>query len=135
MTTGNMAFVFAAVVTATGGIVGMQLDSAMAEEWATMNRAQAYAAARVDTAFDLVAVLPESAPVMLPLAQKGDLPVPFGCLAILGDAQAECMDVAYEIPSEPSIVIETRDGTTTTLLRMDAWTVAGVSDPELPQAE
>jgi len=90
-----------------------------------MTRTQAYAAARVDTTFDLVAALPTAPPVMLPMAQKGDLLVPLGCLGASGDYQAECMDVAYEPPAEPSIVLETSEGTTTTLMRLDAMTVAG----------
>ena len=63
---------------------------------------------------------------MLPMAQKGDLLVPLGCLGASGDYQAECMDVAYELPAEPSIVIETSEGTATTLMRMGAVTIAGI---------
>ena len=36
------------------------------------------------------------APVRVPMAMKGDLPVPLGCAGVSGDAQDECMDVAYE---------------------------------------
>ena len=93
----------------------------------TMNHAQAYAASRVDTVFDIVATMPVRPNVIFPMAMKGDLPVPPGCFGISVDAQAECMDEAYELPAEPSIVIETREGTTTTLMRMDALTIAGVS--------
>ena len=92
-----------------------------------MTRAQAYAAARVDTTFDLVAAMPTAPPVMLPMAQKGDLLVPPGCFGTSGDFQAECMDVAYEPPAQPSIVLETSEGTTTTLMRLDAMTVADVT--------
>ena len=56
-------------------------------------------------------------------------------MGVQGDAQAECMDVAYELPAEPSIVVETREGTVTTLMRMDAMTLAGVTDEALPQSE
>jgi hypothetical protein len=97
---------------------------AQAAESMTMTRIGAYSAARVDTAFDLVAAMPARAPFMLPMAQKGDLSVPPGCSGVPTD-QAECMDVAYEVPSEPSVVVETQEGTTTTLMRMDAMTVAG----------
>jgi hypothetical protein len=58
------------------------------------------------------------------MATKGDLPIPLGCLWVPANQQSECMDVAYEVPSVPSIVVETRLGSTTTLLRMDAMTVA-----------
>jgi hypothetical protein len=99
---------------ATGvATVEMTRNSAQAAEQATvMTRTAAYAAARVDTAFDLVAALPRGKAVMVPMAQKGDLLVPAGCSTLSGDAQAECMDVAYELPSPPSVVVETRDGTT-----------------------
>jgi hypothetical protein len=114
--------------------VELTRDSAQAEPL-VMTYGQAYAAARVDTAFDMVMAMPTAAEFMLPMAQKGDLEVPVGCLGIQGDAQAECMDVAYEVPSEPSIVVETRAGATSTLMRMDAMTVAGVPTDALQQSE
>lgn len=128
-------FALAALIVATG-VAGVEFgrDSAQAETM-IMTRDAAYAAARVDTAFDLVAALPAMPAVMVPMAMKGDLPVPQGCLGIQGDAQAECMDVAYEVPAEPSIVVETREGTTTTLMRMDAMTLAGMPDETLQQSE
>jgi hypothetical protein len=126
-------FALAALIVATG-VVTVELAPSSAQA-GTMTRAQAYAAARVDTAFDLVATMPATAAVMVPMAQKGDLPVPLGCTGVQGDAQAECMDVAYEVPSEPSVVVETREGTTSTLLRMDAMTVAGMTDTTLMQSE
>jgi len=130
-------FALAALIVATGvATVEMTRNTAQAAEQATvMTRTAAYAAARVDTAFDLVAALPRGKAVMVPMAQKGDLLVPAGCSTLSGDAQAECMDVAYELPSPPSVVVETRDGTTSTLLRMDPITLAGVSDDALQQSE
>ena len=126
----------AALIVATGvAAVELGRDTAQAEPVSIMTRDAAYAAARVDTAFDLVAALPATPAVMIPMAMKGDLPVPQGCLGVSGDAQAECMDVAYELPAEPSIVVETREGTTTTLMRMDAMTLAGMADEALPQSE
>jgi hypothetical protein len=128
MITTKRVFGLAAVILAMGlGTVEMTRDSAQAAEATTMFRIQAYSAARVDTAFDLVAAMPASAPFMVPMAHKGDLPVPSNCLGMSGDMQAECMDVAYELPAEPSIVIETHEGTTTTLMRMDAMTIAKVN--------
>lgn len=94
-----------------------------------------YARWRVDAAFDVVAKMPTVAPVRVPLAMKGDLEVPLGCTDASGDTQAECMDVAYEPDSMPSVVIETRVGSTSTLMRMDQLTVAGVSDQPALQAE
>jgi hypothetical protein len=126
----------AALIVATGvSAVELGRDTAQAEPVNVMTRDAAYAAARVDTAFDLVASLPANPAVMIPMAMKGDLPIPAGCLGDSGDAQAECMDVAYEVPAEPSIVVETREGTTTTLMRMDAMTVAGMTDEALPTSE
>src|SRR5262245_54642613 len=113
MITTRKVFALAAMIVVTGvGTVEMTRGSAQAAEPQTMTRIQAYSAARVDTAFDLVAVMPASAPFMVPMAQKGDLLVPPGCAGMSTDAQDECMDVAYEVDSTPSAVIETREGTT-----------------------
>ena len=130
-------FALVGLIVATGvATVELTRNTAQAAEQSTvMTRSAAYAAARVDTAFDLVAALPAGKAVMVPMAQKGDLLVPAGCSTLSGDVQAECMDVAYELPSPPSVVVETRDGTTSTLLRMDPITLAGVSDEALQQSE
>ena len=129
-------FALAALIVATGVVtVEMARSTAQAAEPQIMTRAEAYAAARVDTAFDLVAALPERPAVMVPMAAKGDLPVPLGCTGIAGDAQAECMDVAYEVESTPSVVVESREGTTSTLLRMDPITLAGVPEQALQLSE
>jgi hypothetical protein len=45
------------------------------------------------------------------------------------------MDVAYEPDSMPSVIVETRIGSTSTLFRMDAMTVAGVDAQPLQQSE
>ena len=127
--------VLAALTIATGMATVELGDGTAQAQTMIMVRDQAYAAARVDTAFDLVASMPATPAVMIPMAMKGDLPVPQGCLGFAGDAQAECMDVAYEVPTGPSIVVETREGATTTLMRMDAMTVADVPDQTLRQSE
>jgi hypothetical protein len=121
------------------GVTGVELTRSTAQaETAKWQRSPvvvaAYAGARVDTTFDVVADMPRTADIMLPLAMKGDLPVPLGCRGIDGDAQAECMDVAYETDS-PSVVVETRVGSTSTLERLDPVTVATFSEGELPQSE
>jgi uncharacterized membrane-anchored protein len=113
------AFAVAALIVATG-ITAVELTRSSAQAESTT----AYATSRVATAFDLVAAMPPVEPLRVPMATKGDLPVPLGCLGIPAEAQAECMDAAYEVPSEPSIVVETRYGNTSTLMRMDAMTVA-----------
>ena len=86
----------------------------------------------LETAFQVVAEVPAVPAVMVPMAVKGDLEVPMGCE---GPGEAECMDVAYEVQSEPSLVVETRSGTTSTLLRMDSITVAAGKDEALPHSE
>ena len=127
-------FALAALMVAAGvGTVEMSRNTAQAAEPMTMTRIEAYSAARVDTAFDLVAAMPASAPLMVPMAQKGDLLVPPGCAGMDADAQDECMDVAYEMDSLPSVVVETREGTTSTLLKLDPMTLAGVtSELQIP---
>jgi hypothetical protein len=120
------AFALAALIVATGiAAVELTRSSAQADPMLVTGGAAGYAGARVDAAFEAVAEMPEAAAVMVPLAEKGDLPVPYGCE---GNAEAECMDVAYEVESAPSVVVETRIGNTSTLMRMDAMTVAGVND-------
>ena len=93
------SLVAALIVTTCFGMVEMSRSPALAAEPITMTRIEAYAAARIDTAFDLVAAMPASAPVMVPMAQKGDLLVPPGCVGMGADAQAECMDVADQPPA------------------------------------
>ena len=87
----------------------------------------AYADKRVDEIFKLVAEMPPVAPVSIPVAEKGDL-LPIGCAGpFRPEVQAECIDTAYEVASDPSLVVETRVGdATSVLLRMDGMTVAGV---------
>ena len=118
-------FAIAGMIVATG-ITVVELTRSAAQAEGT----QSYAASRVASVFEVVATMPEVEPVRVPMATKGDLPVPFGCTGIEADAQAECMDVAYEVPSEPSIVVESRYGNTSTLTRMDAMTIAEAAAAE-----
>lgn len=121
-------FAIAALIVATG-VAAVELTRSPAQaESAQIQSTEAYAASRIDAAFAVVAAMPPVAPVRVPMATKGDLPIPAGCLNIPADAQAECMDVAYEVPSEPSVIVETRFGNTSTLMRMDALTVADVPE-------
>lgn len=87
-------------------------------------RDQVYPAARVDAAFNVVADMLLATRVVTPMAIKGDLAVPRGCSVLSADAQSECMDIAYEPPTDPSIVVETTEGSTTTLMRVDTLTAA-----------
>lgn len=115
-------FAVAALIVATG-VAAVELTRNPAQADTLADRATA----RIDGAFEVVAAMPPVPPVRVPLAQKGDLEVPLGCE---GAGEAECMDVAYEVPSQPSIVVETRAGSTSTLMRMDAMTVASGSDDQ-----
>lgn len=119
MITTTKAFTVAALIVATG-VTAVELSRSTAQAESTT----AYAASRIADAFDVVAAMPAVEPVRVPMATKGDLPVPLGCFGVAPDAQAECMDVAYELPSEPSVIVETRVGNTSTLTRLDAFTVA-----------
>jgi len=85
-----------------------------------------YAGERLATAFQVVAQMPAVPAVQIPVAEKGDL-MPIGCAGPLRPEVAdECMDTAYEVPSEPSVVVETRTGDASTeLMRLDGMTVAG----------
>ena len=115
-------FALAALIVAAGVVGGAEAATVFPSD------AASYARWRIDTAFDVAARMPSIAPVSVPMAAKGDLLVPPGCASLSGDEQAECMDVAYEPTTTlPSVVIETRVATTSTLSRMDAMTVAGVA--------
>jgi len=125
------AFAVAALIVATG-VATVELTRTPAQAESTLTQGSGtYAASRIDGAFKVAAAMPSVAPVRVPMAVKGDLPIPVGCLGLDTDAQAECMDVAYEMPSEPSIVVETRFGTTSTLMRMDAMTLAEFPSEQL----
>jgi hypothetical protein len=91
----------------------------------------AYAVSRILDAFDVVAEMPPVEPVRVPVATKGDLPVPLACFGTQAVAQAECADIGFQVPRAPSIVVETREGNTSILMRMDAATVANVTHEEL----
>ena len=117
-------FADAALIVATG-IVATEFSRGSAQaEYMPAEGTTAYSASRIAVAFDAAAEVPPVTPIGFPVATKGDLPVPLECVGAAADAQAECMDVAYEVPSVPSIVVETRFGNTSTVMRMDALTVA-----------
>jgi hypothetical protein len=132
MSTNTKKTVVLAVLAAATGMVALDLGSVASAE--TMTRAQAYAQARIDTAFDAVALLPETA-FTLPMAVKGDLQIPQTCLASAGRSDEDCFDIAYELFTTPSIILESREGTTTILTRMDGMTLAGMPEEPLLQSE
>jgi hypothetical protein len=116
------AFAVAALIVATG-VVAVELTRSSAQAESTID-----VALRIDAAFAVAATMPPVQPVRVPMATKGDLPVPLACFGIPADAQAECMDVVYEVPSEPSVVVETRHGATSTLTRMEVFTLAELAN-------
>jgi hypothetical protein len=81
-----------------------------------------YAEFRIAMAFQVAAEVPPVAP----LAEKGDL-MPIGCAGPLRPhVQAECIDTAYELPLEPSTIVETRTGPASSeLMRLNPVLVAG----------
>ena len=112
------ALAIAALIVATG-VFGVELTrgSAQAEEPQST-------AARINAAFDVVAEMPPVEPVSVPMATKGDLPIPLDCVRMTESVQAECTELAYRVLTAPSFVVATSFGNTTTLLRMDAMAVA-----------
>jgi hypothetical protein len=126
ITDSKKVLTLAALIVATGiATVELTRSPAQADPMLVIDGTAAYATSRVDAAFEVVAQMPEVPAVMVPMAEKGDLPVPQGCEGVF---EAECMDVAYEMESVPSVVIETRNGAMSTLMRVDGMTVAGVED-------
>ena len=121
-------FAIAALVVSTGLALAAEADPMPAID----DRA-GYSAARIDAAFNMVAEIPLTDPVAIPMADKGDL-LPIGCAGpFRPDVAAECLDTAYELASDdPSIVVETRVGDATSMLmRMMGFTVADMPDPML----
>jgi hypothetical protein len=108
------------------GISTVELTRTPAQADPTLVRggAAGYAGSRVDGAFQVLAAAPVAAPVEVPVAEKGDLP-PLGCAGpFRPEVEAECVDTAFEVEAEPSVIVETRLGDASTLMRMDALTVA-----------
>lgn len=118
----TLAFGIAPILVAPIAIIGIAAVDANPANAASGS----YAATRIATAFQVVAELPPVASVLIPLAEKGDL-LPIGCAGPLRrEVQAECIDTAFEQPSEPSVVMETRRGRATSeLMRLESLSVAG----------
>ena len=88
--------------------------------------AASYAERRIAMAFEVAAAPPQAEPEEeFPLVDKGDL-LPIGCAGPFRPAvAAECIDTAYELPSEPSEVVETRTSAATSeLMRLDGSLMA-----------
>lgn len=120
MITTRKAFAIAALIAATGVIgVEMTRSPAQAEDNYT-------AAERIDGAFQAAAEMPQVAEVRVPLAEKGDLQIPFGCVGVQTTLRTECTNTAYSVLTQPSFVVATSFGNTTTLMRVDAMAVANV---------
>ena len=125
--------VTALLVNAGLVVVGVTHSPAQADPVPIVDDGAGYFAARIDTVFEVVAEMPATNPVAIPMADKGDL-LPIGCAGpFRADVAAECLDTAYELASDdPSIVVETRVGDATSMLmRMMGYTVAGTQDRTL----
>ena len=114
-----------ALIVATGvTAVEMTRTSAYAQSGFATGNAAAYAGERINVAFQVAAEMPPVEPVSLPLAVKGDM-LPIGCAGpFRAEEQAECVDAAYELASEPSTVVETRHGSTSILMRLESISTA-----------
>ena len=114
-----------AIIIAAGvSTVELTRTPAQADPSLVRGGAAGYAGSRVDVAFRLLAEAPPVALAELPVAEKGDLP-PLGCAGpFRPEVEAECIDTAYEVEAEPSMIVETRLGDVSTLVRMDVLTVA-----------
>jgi hypothetical protein len=118
--------IVALIVAAGISTVELTRTPAQADPSLVPGGAAGYAGARVDGAFQILAVAPRIAPVELPVAEKGDLP-PLGCAGpFRPEVEAECVDTAFEVEAEPSVIVETRLVDASTLIRMDALTVADI---------
>ena len=125
MVTETKKVLAAVALIIAAGVSTVELTRTPAQADPTLVRGAAgYAGSRVDGAFQLLAAAPPVAPVELPVAEKGDLP-PLGCAGpFRPEVEAECIDTAFEVEAEPSVIVETRLGDVSTLVRMDALTVA-----------
>ena len=129
-------FALAALIVATGvATVELTRSSAQAAEPVMMTRAEAYAAARVDTAFDLVAALPAARPSWCRWRRRATCRFRLAAPASRATRRPSAWMSPTSSNSAPSVVVETREGTTSTLLRMDAMTLAGVNERTLQQSE
>jgi len=109
-------------------VVGAQLTVGPAEAGSdALPGTPAYASARIDGAFKAAAERPKVAAVRVPMATKGDLPAGLMC-----SGTADECTVAYKALTEPSFVVASGFGNTTTLLRMDAIAVANMIDDVFP---
>ena len=127
-------FALAALIVATGVVTVELTRNRRRRRAAIMTRTEAYAAARVDTAFDLVATMPERPAVMVPMAQRATCRSRSAARASRRRAgRVHGRRLRGRI--EPSVVVETREGTTSTLMRMDPMTLAGVTDQALQLSE
>jgi len=114
----------AALIAATG-VAAVEMTRSPAQANPLLVSTNGYAENRIDGAFDAAAAMPAVAPITIPVAVKGDLQVPLGCIGEGSpDAEAECMDVAYEVESGPYVVVEKRTENASILTRMLGYTMA-----------
>lgn len=121
----NKVLAVVALIVATGvGAVELSRSPAQADPLLVRGGSEGYAGSRVDAAFTLVSTMPVS-DEEFPIAEKVDLP-PLGCIGpFRPEVAAECMDVAYEVESDDSEIVETRVGNSSILTRMVEYTMAG----------
>ncbi len=116
----------ALIVTTGVGTVEMTRSPAQANPAALADGATGYAGERIEQVFSAVAEMPPVAPVTVPVAAKGDMPSN-GCTSPFTPvAAAECIDAAYNVPSGPYVIQETRGESSSILTRVMGYTVAGL---------
>jgi len=117
-------FTIVALIAATG-VAAVEMTRSPAQADPLLVSADGRAADRIDGAFQAAATMPAVAPITIPVAVKGDLQIPLGCVGEASpDAEAECMDVAYEVESGPYVVVEKRIENASILTRMLGYTMA-----------
>ena len=127
-------FAIAALVATTSlTAVGLTQSPAQADPMPVIDDGAGYSTARINAVFNVLAEMPATDAVAIPLAEKGDL-LPIGCAGpFRAEVTAECLDTAYELASDdPSIVVETRVGDATSILiRMISYTIADTQNRTL----
>ena len=116
----------ALIVTTGVGTVEMTRSPAQANPAVLAGSTAGYAGERVEQAFSAVAEMPPVAPLTIPVAAKGDK-LPSGCASpFTAVSAAECVDAAYNVPSGPYVIMETRGESSSILTRVMGYTVAGL---------
>ena len=75
------------------------------------------AESRIEIAFGVASTISWVEPTGTRVATKGDLPVPPNCYGVPSKERAKCIEATYTIPSDRRVIMETRTGNTSILVR------------------